>query len=120
MNPADAAELGLEQGDWAWIETEWGKVRQSVDLYHGIAKGWANAEHAWWFPELPAPTHGCMLSNIECIWDPHGQDKFISSHHMRGVPVKIYKATPENCPDGKVIPCPRTAPRSSTMPPIRA
>ena len=105
MNPADAAELGLEQGDWAWIETEWGKVRQSVDLYHGIAKGWANAEHAWWFPELPAPTHGCMLSNIECIWDPHGQDKFISSHHMRGVPVKIYKATPENCPDGKVIPC---------------
>ena len=46
MNPADAAELGLEQGDWAWIETEWGKVRQSVDLYHGIAKGWANAEHA--------------------------------------------------------------------------
>mgnify|MGYP003095996759 FL=1 len=105
MNPADAAELGLEQGDWAWIETEWGKVRQSVDLYHGIAKGWANAEHAWLFPELPAPTHGCMLSNIECIWDPHGQDKFISSHHMRGVPVKIYKATPENCPDGKVIPC---------------
>ena len=105
MNPADAAELGLEQGDWAWIETEWGKVRQSVDLYHGIAKGWANAEHAWWFPEPPAPTHGCMLSNIECIWDPHGQDKFISSHHMRGVPVKIYKATPENCPDGKVIPC---------------
>ena len=105
MNPADAAELGLEQGDWAWIETEWGKVRQSVDLYHGIAKGWANAEHAWWFPELPAPTHGCMLSNIECIWDPHGRDKFISSHHMRGVPVKIYKATPENCPDGKVIPC---------------
>ena len=105
MNPADAAELGLEQGDWAWIETEWGKVRQSVDLYHGIAKGWANAEHAWWFPELPAPTHGCMLSNIECIWDPHGQDKFISSHHMRGVPGKIYKATPENCPDGKVIPC---------------
>ena len=111
MNPADAAELGLEQGDWAWIETEWGKVRQSVDLYHGIAKGWANAEHAWWFPELPAPTHGCMLSNIECIWDPHGQDKFISSHHMRGVPVKIYKATPENCPDGKVIPC---APEAGT------
>lgn len=28
VNPEDAAELGLEQGDWAWIETEWGKVRQ--------------------------------------------------------------------------------------------
>ena len=105
MNPADAAELGLEQGDWAWIETEWGKVRQTVDLYEGIAKGWANAEHAWWYPELPAPTHGFELSCIDCIWDPNGQDKFIGSSHMRGVPVKIYKATPENCPDGQVIPC---------------
>ena len=105
LNPADAEELGLEHGDWAWIETQWGKVRQKVDLYHGIAKGWANAEHAWWFPELPAPTHGFQLCNIECIWDPYGQDKFIGSSHMRGVPVKIYKATEDNCPDGKIIPC---------------
>ncbi|MEG0376775.1 MAG: molybdopterin dinucleotide binding domain-containing protein, partial [Raoultibacter sp.] len=36
MNPEDAKNLGLEQGEWAWIETEWGKVRQCVDLYHGI------------------------------------------------------------------------------------
>ena len=112
MNPADAAELGLEQGDWAWIETEWGKVRQTVDLYEGISKGWANAEHAWWYPELPAPTHGFELSCIDCIWDPHGQDKFIGSSHMRGVPVKIYKATPENCPNGQVIPC---APEDGTQ-----
>lgn len=111
LNPLDAAELDLEQGDWAWIETEWGKVRQCVDLYHGIAPGWANAEHAWWFPELPAPTHGFELCNIECIWDPYGQDKHIGSAHMRGVPVKIYKATPENCPDGNVIPC---APENGT------
>ena len=62
--------------------------------------------------ELPAPTHGFTLSNIECIWDPYGQDTHISSHHMRGVPVKIYKATPENCPDGKVIPC---APEDGTQ-----
>ena len=39
MNPADAEKLGIKQGDWAWIETEWGKVRQCVDLYHGIAPG---------------------------------------------------------------------------------
>ncbi len=105
LNPEDAEELGLQQGDWAWIETQWGKVRETVDLYYGIAKGWANAEHAWWYPELPAPTHGFTLSCIDCIWDPHGQDKFIGSSHMRGVPVKIYKATEENCPDGKVVPC---------------
>lgn len=104
INPTDAKTLGVEQGDWVWIETEWGKVRQSVDLYAGIRKGCANAEHAWWYPELPGPTHGFELSNIEMIWDPKGQDKFISSHHMRGVPAKIYKATAANCPNGHVIP----------------
>ena len=56
-------------------------------------------------PGLPAPTHGfsCRTSNASGIRT--ARDKFISSHHMRGVPVKIYKAAPENCPDGKVIPC---------------
>jgi len=105
INPADAEELGLEQGDWAWIETKYGKIRECVDIYYGIDKGVVNLEHAWWFPELPAPTHGCLLSNIECIWNPYGQDKFIGSSHMRGVPVKIYKATPENSPFGNPVPC---------------
>ena len=105
LNPQDAEKLGLEQGDWAWIETEWGKVRECVDLYYGIKPGWANAEHAWWYPELPAPTHGFNLSNIECIWNPEGRDVHIGSSHMRGVPVKIYKATPENSPYGNPVPC---------------
>jgi anaerobic selenocysteine-containing dehydrogenase len=105
LNPLDAERLDIEQGDWCWIETEWGKVRQVADLYHGIAEGWANAEHAWWFPELPAPTHGFELCNVEQIWNPYGQDTHIGSSHMRGVPVKLYKATPENCPNGKVVPC---------------
>jgi anaerobic selenocysteine-containing dehydrogenase len=105
INPEDAEKIGVRQGDWVWIETEWGKVRQVADLYYGVAPGWANAEHAWWFPELPAPTHGFELCNIEMIWNPHGQDIHIGSSHMRGVPVKIYKATAENCPNGKIIPC---------------
>lgn len=114
LNPKDAEELGLEQGDWAWIEVEphsdLGKnyctaIRECVDIYEGIAPGWANAEHGWWFPELPAPTHGFDLVNAECLWDPEGQDKFIASSHMRGVRCKIYKATPENSPYGNPIPC---------------
>ncbi|MDR0515202.1 MAG: molybdopterin-dependent oxidoreductase [Coriobacteriaceae bacterium] len=112
LNPRDAERLGVAQGDWVWIETEWGKIRQCVDLYHGIAPGWANAEHAWWFPELPAPTHGFELCNVEQIWNPRGQDPFIGSSHMRGVPVNIYKATRENCPNGQVVPC---APEDGTQ-----
>ena len=114
LNPVDAEALGLKQGDWAWIEVEphselgkqyCSRIRECVDIYEGIAPGWANAEHGWWFPELPAPTHGFDLVNAECLWDPMGADKFIASTHMRGVRCKIYKATPENSPYGNPIPC---------------
>lgn len=36
INPDDAAALGIEQGDWVWIENEHGKIRQTADLYYGI------------------------------------------------------------------------------------
>ena len=39
INPEDAAELGIEQGDWVWIETPEGKIRQTADLYYGIKTG---------------------------------------------------------------------------------
>ena len=105
INPEDAAELGVDQGDWVWIETPWGKIRETVDLYYGIAKGNVNLEHAWWYPELPGPTRGETLSDCNLLNDPDNQDPIIGSTVMRGYLVKIYKATPENCPNGEVIPC---------------
>lgn len=105
INPEDAAELGIEQGDWCWIETPFGKIRETADLYYGIGKGVINLEHAWWFPELPAPTHGSTLCDCNRLNDPDNQDPIIGSTVMRGYLAKVYKATPENCPDGKVVPC---------------
>lgn len=105
INPEDAAEADIEQGDWVWIETPWGKIRQVADLYYGIGKGVINLEHAWWFPELPGPTRGETLCDCNRLNDPDNQDPIIGSTCMRGYLGKIYKATPENCPDGQVIPC---------------
>ena len=105
INPETAAELGLEQGDWAWIESPWGKVRQTVDLYYGIAPGTINCEHQWWYPELAQADKGFKLSCINCITDRTAQDKYNGSSTVRGYPVKVYKATPENSPFGNPIPC---------------
>lgn len=104
INPEDAAELGIEQGDWCWIETPWGKIRETADLYYGIDKGVINLEHAWWFPELPGPTRGETLCDCNRLNDPDNQDPIIGSTCMRGYLAKVCKATPENCPDGHVIP----------------
>ena len=105
IHPDDAKELGLEQGDWAWIESKWGKVRQTVDLFYGVKRGVINCEHQWWFPELDTYDKGFQLCGINCINNKDAQDPLCGSSQLRAIPVKVYKATPENSPFGNPIPC---------------
>ena len=105
MNPKDAERLGLKQGDWVWIETPWGKVREVLDLYYGISQGVVNANHAWWFPEFDTASHGFELVGINCVNDPYGQDTVGGCATMRSTPTIVYKATAENSPFGNPVPC---------------
>lgn len=105
MNPNDAERLGLAQGDWVWIESPWGKVREVIDLYYGISQGVVNANHAWWFPEIDSAAHGFDLVNINCVMNPYGQDKVCGAATMRSVPVLVYQATAENSPHNNPVPC---------------
>lgn len=105
INPDDAASLGIQQGDWVWIESQWGKVRQCADLFYGVKPGIINCEHQWWFPELNCETKGYDLCSINCLVDKDAQDPICGSSQLRAYPVKIYKATPENSPFGNPVPC---------------
>jgi anaerobic selenocysteine-containing dehydrogenase len=105
INPEDAMELGIEQGDWVWIESVNGKVRQTADIYYGIQKGVINANHQWWFPELSAPKHGYDLSCINALMFKDDGDSLCGASTVRALPVKVYKATPENSPNGNPVPC---------------
>ena len=105
INPADAVELGVEQGDWVWIETERGKVRQVVDLYYGIRPGTINCEHQWWLPEFHGATKGFDLISINCLVNKDLRDPLCGSSYARAYNVKVYKATPENSPFGNPVPC---------------
>lgn len=105
INPEDAAELGLEQGDWVWIETPWGKVRETVDLFYGIKRGVINAEHQWWYPEFHQADRGFKLSCLNIVNNQYAQDPISGATQMRGLPAKVYKATPENSPFNNPVPC---------------
>ena len=105
INPADAEKLGIQQGDWVWIESKDGKIREVADLYHGVKPGVINTEHTWWLPEFSAPTHGWELVCINALVDKEAQDPYTGSSQLRAYPVKIYKATPENSPFGNPCPC---------------
>lgn len=107
INPEDAAELGIEQGDWVWIENDQGKIRQTADLYYGIGRGVVNLEHQWWFPELDQANKGFDLCGCNCLVTTGKgfQDPVTGSSYLRSYPVKLYKATPENSPFGNPVPC---------------
>ena len=105
LNPEDAAELGVEQGDWVWIENDNGRIRQTVDIYAGIEKGTVNANHQWWFPENESPRKGFDLCNINVLNYKDDQDPLCGAAVLRAFPVTIYKATPENSPNNNPVPC---------------
>lgn len=105
MNPDDAARLGLEQGDWVWIENENGKIREVVDLYYGIAPGVVNLEHTWWYPEIDDVGHGWEHSAVNKLVYKDYNDPFCGSSSLRCYDVRVYKATPENSPFGNPVPC---------------
>ncbi|OUO91454.1 hypothetical protein B5F40_03175 [Gordonibacter sp. An230] len=105
INPEDAYELEIEQGDWCWIESKWGKVRQTADLCYGVKRGVINCEHTWWYPELEQADKGFKLSGINCLVNKDAQDPICGSSQLRAYPVKVYKATPENSPFGNPVPC---------------
>jgi anaerobic selenocysteine-containing dehydrogenase len=107
INPEDAVELGIKQGDWVWIENDNGKIRQCADVYAGIQKGVINCEHQWWFPELNQADKGFSLCGVNCLvtTGPEYQDRICGSSYLRAYPVKIYKATSENSPFRNPVPC---------------
>ena len=105
INPADAAELGIEQGDWVWIESPRHKIRQVADLYYGIRPGTINCEHQWWMPEFHGATKGLDLVNVNTLVNKDLRDPICGSSYARAFNVNIYKATAENSPNGNPVPC---------------
>jgi len=50
-----ARSEGTAEGDWIWIETKRGRIRQKVQLFDRLDRSIVDAEHGWWYPEMPGP-----------------------------------------------------------------
>lgn len=95
IHPETAARLGIREGDWVWIETRRGRIRQRAKLTEGIDPRVVCNQHAWWFPERPGPDYGVWLSNLNVITrnDPgQGFDPLYGGPQLRGFLCKIYPA----------------------------
>jgi len=92
-----ASELGIREGDWVWIETLRGKIRQKAKLFDGMDKNVVHAEHGWWFPELPGEEpwlHGLWESNINVLMTDELDycSSALGSWPLRTALCKVYRA----------------------------
>jgi anaerobic selenocysteine-containing dehydrogenase len=68
--PETAEKLGIKDGDWIYIETQYGRCQQRAKLTAGIHPRVIHSQHGWWFPEKSGPEpslFGVWESNINLL-----------------------------------------------------
>jgi len=96
IHPKTAKELGLADGDWAWIETQHGRVMQRVKTDKDLDPRVVHGQHGWWYPEMPGEEpwlHGVWISNINVCTssDEETCDEALGSWPLRTFQCKVYK-----------------------------
>jgi len=93
LHPETAGELGIEEGDWVYIETKRGRIKQRATLSTGVAPPVVGADYGWWFPEKGVSSlYGWAESNINILTDDEPPfNREMGSTNLRGILCKIYK-----------------------------
>jgi anaerobic selenocysteine-containing dehydrogenase len=85
IHPDTARKYGIEDGDWAWIESPRGKIKQRARLFPGIHPGVVMATANCFYPEDPGPLHGLTRSNPNVLTSNNHFDPRYGSRNMRHV-----------------------------------
>ena len=65
VNPATAAQHGVKDGDWVWLENQHGRCKRQVRETPIVNERTVSTDHAWWRPEAP-----CELDEgLYDLWD---------------------------------------------------
>lgn len=93
MNPETAERLGIAEGDWVYVETRRGKIKQRAMLSPDIDPRVVMVDYAWWFPEEGhADLYGWAESNLNILTDDQPPfNREMGSPNLRGMLCKVYK-----------------------------
>ncbi|HEX8987772.1 MAG TPA: molybdopterin oxidoreductase family protein [Rhodocyclaceae bacterium] len=106
VNTQTARRAGIEDGDWVWVESQWGKVRCMAKHSEAVEPGtvWTwnaigKAAGAWGLsPDANESQRGFLLNHLISEELPGGADRVSNSDPITGqaawydVRVRIYKA----------------------------
>ncbi|MFC2067799.1 molybdopterin-dependent oxidoreductase [Chloroflexota bacterium] len=70
IHPETARGLGIVDGDWVWIETLRGRIKQRARLCDEVHPTMVRVQPGWWFPQIPGEEpslHGLWESNANIL-----------------------------------------------------
>ena len=71
VHPAAAARFGVVEGDWVWVENEYGRIAMKAHVTVAVPEAVVNVDHAWWFPERdPERLYDTFASNANQLVPP--------------------------------------------------
>ncbi len=96
IHPDTAENLGINDGDWAYIETRRGRIKQKARYNSGMLPDVVNCQASWWFPEKSAnepELSGVWESNANVLTldDPEFCDELSGGWCNRALLCKVYK-----------------------------
>jgi anaerobic selenocysteine-containing dehydrogenase len=91
MHPDTADSLALEEGEWVYIETTKGRIKQKLDLDKNLDPKVVYASFGWWFPEEPDNLFEWDRSNVNILFDTDLEEPVTGTVEVRGVPCRVSK-----------------------------
>jgi len=103
VHPETASRFGVSDGEWTWIETKRGRVRQVAQVTDDVPPYLVSAEHGWWLPELRGEEpdlFGVFEVNINVVVDdePDHCNPLIGTWPLKTCLCRVYHA--DAGPDG--------------------
>ncbi len=96
INPETAHKLGIKDGEWMWIETPRGRIKQKARLFPGIDPRVVMATANCYYPEDPGPYHGLFKSNPNVLTSNDHYDPMFGSPDLTCLLCKAYPAKSED------------------------
>ena len=92
LHPDTAAQYGITDGQWIYIETKCGRITQKARVTDKMRPGVVNCQIGWWFPEQKdKPFFGAFdcNPNVLTTMDPPF-DPCMGTYQLRGLLCRIY------------------------------
>jgi anaerobic selenocysteine-containing dehydrogenase len=94
INTQTAQKLEIEDGDWVYIETKRGAIKQKAALTDDMDPRVVWVDYCWWYPEDASDKlFGWDKANYNILTDDSPPfNKEMGTPNLRGIPCKVYKA----------------------------